>query len=80
MSVIAENTNRCVCCGDEIPEGSQFCKSCWTLSSHDDYNEMLAMTEVSRIYNAKMLARKHKIESIKAKCISALGFLIPRKG
>ncbi len=30
--------NRCVACGDVIPEGAQYCRKCW-LKANDIYEE-----------------------------------------
>lgn len=36
-SLYYEDTNRCICCGEIIPEGTQFCKKC----DEESYNEYL---------------------------------------
>ena len=61
------NTERCVCCGDEIPEGVQLCRSC----SRDIMREPFETREDCKHYNSNgYFCELTGIDCIGTKCVS----------
>lgn len=57
--------NRCVCCGELIPEGRQVCMSCTQRYFNDKTNKIAGWIELTDLYsNAKILFNLNMIEFI----------------
>lgn len=57
--------NRCVCCGEVIPEGRQVCISCMQKSSNDKTNKIAGWIELTDLYSdTKILFNLNAIEFI----------------
>ena len=46
--VYIDKTDRCVCCGEIIPEGTQYCKNCYAKAERKDKKCLQQKREVLR--------------------------------
>ena len=54
------NENRCACCGDSIPEGSQVCLSCFTKAGSKGFDEGTRLAETVACRDADAAARAYE--------------------
>lgn len=67
-------SNKCVCCGSDIPEGGQVCKACWSKVHSDTApnapevkpDQKQIIKNIDRIRNASVIQLAHFLHNIES--------------
>lgn len=58
-------SNKCVCCGADIPEGGHVCKACWSRVHYDTAPEQKPIIKnIDRIRNFSVIQLAHFLHNI----------------